>query len=579
MPFIKDYIDTFLSKTVHLFRKSSKDYDIIIGQLLIKRNIISKNQLDNALNEQKIKLVELGKAVKLGEIIVELGYATEKELVDIINEHYNISVTSLSDNIQQLIKKKRGSFIEKLPAPIIPIWLKLSVATMLIIVITVFSISYVVLGKQQEMLYQQTLKIGKVSINNYAYNARIPLLENNILQLNTVIKGASNIEGLIYAAILDHNRVIKAHSNFNKIGTDFKKFGNVEEVTQEDGIVYFTSKLISGKRVIHLSKPIVFDGKRLGAVHVGVSIDFIEHEIVSERVSIIIMTIIVVLLGTVIAVFFGFKFAGPITKLVVATQEIGKGNYNYKIKMKRNDEIGTLAIAFNKMSEDLLKKSFMQESFGKYVGFEVLNMIMANPEDSWLKGRKNEATILFLDVRGFTFYSATKDPEEIVEELNEYFEIVTNIVIEYGGYIDKFIGDAVLAVFGVPIHNRRHIERGVQAAVMIQKELIKTGNIKDNKLLASVGIGIDSGVVISGNIGTQVKMEYTVIGDPVNIASRLNKLAESGEIVISRKVLENVEKLVEVEALPPQGIKGVAGKVETFRVLGIVDRQQQPDIL
>ncbi|MCD6273866.1 MAG: HAMP domain-containing protein [Deltaproteobacteria bacterium] len=550
-----------------------------MGQLLIKKNIISKDQLDDALKEQNVKLVELGKAVKLGEIIVGLGYATEENLIDIINEHYNISVTSLSDNIQQLIKKRRGSFIAKLPAPSIPIWLKLSVATMIIIVITVFAISYVVLGKQREILYQQTLKIGKVSLNNYAYNARIPLLENNILQLNTVINGASNIEGLIYAAILDHNRVIKAHSNFNKIGTDFKKFGNVEEVTQEDGIVYFTSKLISGKRVMHLSKPIVFNDKRLGAVHVGVSIDFIEHEIISERVSIIIMTIIVVLLSTVIAVFSGFRFAGPITKLVFATQEIGRGNYNYKIKMKRNDELGNLAIAFNKMSEDLLRKSFMQESFGKYVGCEVLNMIMANPEDSWLKGRKNEATILFLDVRGFTSYSATKDPEDIVEELNEYFEIVTNIVIDYGGYIDKFIGDAVLAVFGVPIHNRRHIERGIQAAVLIQKELIKTGNAKDNKLLTSVGIGIDSGVVISGNIGTQVKMEYTVIGDSVNIASRLNGLAKSGEIVISRKVLENVEKLVEVEALPPQGIKGVAGKVETFRVRSIVDRQQQPDLI
>ena len=572
MPFIKDYIDTFLSKTVYFFRKSSKDYDIIIGQLLSKKNIISKDQLDNALNEQKVKLVELGKAVKLGEIIVELGYTTEKNLIDIINEHYNISVTSLSDNIQQLIKEKRGSFIEKLPAPIIPIWLKLSVATMTIIVITVFSISYVVLGKQQEMLYQQTLKIGKVSLNNYAYNARIPLLEDNILQLNTVIKGASNIEGLIYAAILDHNRVIKAHSNFNKIGTDFKKFGNVEKVAIEEGIVYFTSKLISGERVMHLSKPILFNDKKLGAVHVGVSIDFIEHEISSERVSIIIMTIVVAFLSTVVAVCLGFRFSGPITKLVVATQEIGQGNYKYKIKMKRNDELGNLAIAFNKMSEDLLRKSFMQESFGKYVGCEVLNMIMANPEDAWLKGRKNEATILFLDIRGFTSYSATKDPEVIVEELNEYFEIVTNIIIDYGGYIDKFIGDAVLAVFGVPIHNKRHVERGVQAAVEIQKKLFKAGNNKENKLLTSVGIGIDSGVVISGNIGTQVKMEYTVIGDSVNIASRLNGLAKSGEIVISRNVFEQVRKLVEVDVLPPQKIKGVAGKVETFKVRDIIDR-------
>ncbi|MBL0717571.1 MAG: HAMP domain-containing protein [Desulfosarcina sp.] len=564
---MKNYIIPVLSKIVPFFKKSPEDYDLVLGQLLIKKNIISEDQLEKALKEQQSHLIELGKAVKLGGIIVDLGYSTEPKLVEIINDYYKISVTSLSDNIQQLINKKRGSFIEKLPAPTIPIWLKLSIGTMIIIIITVFSISYVVLGKQKEMLYQQTLKIGTVSLNNYAYNARIPLLEDDILQLNTVIKGASNIEGLIYAAILDKNRVIKAHSNFNKIGTDFKKFWNVEKVEMENGIVYFTSKLISGERVMHLSKPIIFKGKKLGIVHVGVSLDFIEHTISDERISIIIMTIVVFFLGTIVAVIFGFRFSGPITKLVFATQEIGKGNYKYKIKMKRNDELGNLATAFNKMSKDLLKQSFMQESFGKYVGFEVLNMIMANPEDAWLKGRKNEATIVFFDIRGFTSYSATKDPEVIVEDLNEYFEIVTNIILEYGGYVDKFIGDAVLAVFGVPIHNKRHVERGVMAAIKIQKELLKAEKEKQNKLLASVGIGIDSGIVISGNIGTQIKMEYTVIGDSVNIASRLNGLAKSGEIVLSRNVFEQVREIVKVEALPLQKIKGVADDVETFRVL------------
>jgi len=570
MPFIKNSIIFILSKIVHFFKKSSEDYDIVLGQLLIKKNIISEDQLEKALKEQQAQLIELGKAVKIGGIIVGLGYSSEAKLVEIINDYYKISVTSLSDNIYQLIHKKRGSFIEKLPAPTIPIWLKLSIATMIIIIITVLSISYVVLGKQKEMLYQQTLKIGTVSLDNYAYNARIPLLEDDILQLNTVIKGASNIEGLLYAAILDHDRVIKAHSNFNKIGTDFKRFCNVEKVEMENGIVYFKSKLISGERVMHLSKPIIFNDKKLGIVHVGVSLDFIEHTISNERVSIIIMTIVVVFLSTIVAVFFGFRFSSPITKLVIATQEIGKGNYKYKIKMKRNDELGNLATAFNKMSEDLLKKSFMQESFGKYVGCEVLNMIMANPEDTWLKGRKNEATILFFDIRGFTSYSATKDPEVIVEELNEYFEIVTNVIIKYGGYIDKFIGDAVLAVFGVPVHNKKHVERGVLAAVEIQKELLKAGKNKNNKLLSSVGIGIDSGVVISGNIGTQVKMEYTVIGDSVNIASRLNGLAKSGEIVISRNVFEQVRELVKVEALPLQKIKGLSGKVETFKAQDII---------
>ena len=134
------------------------------------------------------------------------------------------------------------------------------------------------------------------------------------------------------------------------------------------------------------------------------------------------------------------------------------------------------------------------------------------------------------------------------------------------------MGDAVLGIFGVPVYRKDHVERAVRAAIYLQNEL-KKANINDNKLLASIGIGIDSGVVVSGNIGSQVKMEYTVIGDSVNVASRLNGLAGPGEVIISNTVYEQIKGMIEVEALPLQEIKGKSEPVEIFKVLRIEERR------
>jgi adenylate cyclase len=195
-------------------------------------------------------------------------------------------------------------------------------------------------------------------------------------------------------------------------------------------------------------------------------------------------------------------------------------------------------------------------------------MILANPEDGWLKGHRNQATTLIADIRGFTAFSDAREPEAVVEALNEYFEIATRIIIRYGGYIDKFIGDAVLAVFGVPVYRRNHLQRALAAALDLQAELKKASD-GGNTLLNAVGISIDSGEVVAGNIGTQEKMEYTVIGDSVNTASRLNGLAGPGEVIISQAVFRQMGPLVDAEPLGPCQIKGFSDAVVCYRLKGI----------
>jgi adenylate cyclase len=554
------------SRINRLFRKPTDNYSETIGTILRKRGIVTEEQLKNALKVQKDKLYTLGKAVRLGQIIVELGYALEEDLVNAVNEEYQISVNTLNDDIKGLVKKKRNSFVEALPPPRIPIWLQFFAATMVIIIITIFVMSLFILSQQRERLYNQTLKIGKISLNYFSNNAAIPLLEDNILRLNTLIKDATRVEGLLYTIIVDHNQTIKAHTDINKIGKIFNKFENITDVRKEGDVTYFNYLSESGGHVLNLSRPILFKKKDLGEVNIGVSIDFIEKLIHKAQLTIIGITIFIIILGSGVAVFLGFHFSRPISNLVQATKEIGSGNYQHKIILARNDELGNLSTAFNRMGEELWKNSLMQKSFGKYIGSEVLDMIMANPESVWLKGQRSEATIVFIDIRGFSSYSEVKEPEEIVEKLNQYFEIATQTIQNYDGYVDKFIGDAVLGVFGVPVYHKNHVLRAVSAARDMQKAFFEK---QDNDLLQSVGIGINSGVVVSGNIGSQNRMEYTVIGESVNLAAHLYRLADPGEIVISKSVYAHLKEDLEVEPLSPQYIKGKSEPVETFRLLSI----------
>jgi adenylate cyclase len=303
-------------------------------------------------------------------------------------------------------------------------------------------------------------------------------------------------------------------------------------------------------------------------MHTGISLDFIDELTRHESLFIVILSAFIVLLGISTAIILGVGFSRPIQQLVTATREIGRGNFLYRIRTARNDEFGDLAESFNYMAEELQQKLEIQKSFGQYVSPDIVEMILKNPEGGWLKGAKGEVSILFADVRGFTSFSETRDPEHVVEELNEYFAVATTAILDHGGYVDKFIGDAVLGVFGAPVHREDHIERAVNAAMQMQESFARRAKETGHYVCGHIGVALHSGEVVSGNIGSEVKMEYTVIGDHVNLASRLNGLAESGEIVISETVYSAVADRFQVEDMPAATLKGKSKPVKVFKITG-----------
>lgn len=551
-----------------LFSKSPRSE--LIGEILVQKEIITKASLENALETQKQRFFQKGVAVPLGKILVEMGYATTADIDRALDEYDNLSPPHPLARLKTLAGTFRGRLSDDIPAPRIPIWLQLSVATIFVLAVSSSILSYVIMERQRGKLYDHTIKLGTVSLNYVADNAKVPLLSENTLALNTLINNVASVDGHFYAFIIDNDNIIKAHTDHDKIDRELAPFSNIDQVLSEGGLTYFNHSLPDGSNVLNISMPIVFQDKKLGEVHVGLSVDFIHDLFISERAFLAFTTLIIIILGMVVAIVFGLRFSRPVSTLVEATTEFARGNYDYKVDLKRNDEFGTLGDAFNRMGTELFRQSMMRETFGKYVGPEVLDMIMRSSGQTWLKGQKNEASILFADIRGFTGYAETKEPEEVVEKLNEFFSIATEVVLKHDGYIDKFIGDSVLAIFGVPVYQQDHMERSIRAAVAMQKELARNA-LLGNTLLASVGIGIASGMVVAGNIGSQVKMEYTVIGDSVNVASYINSLAGPGDIIVGSD--ENVQPpaFAKILQLEPQKVKGREELVNVFQVLGYND--------
>ncbi len=447
----------------------------------------------------------------------------------------------------------------------LPIWLQLSLMTVFLALIVIYMLSFFFLNRQKEQLHQQAVQRGMLALSQYAQQARLPLIEKNDLPLNTLTKNATKIEGLVLAYIVDHTGMIRAHTEIDRLHTPAEVWLGHDREQREGETVYFNTLSDTGEPLLILRRSIWFQDRLLGQIYIGLSLDHIQKVIREDQLSILYMILPLLVIGVLVAITLGFWFSRPISHLAQATAEISKGNYTYRIKLKRNDELGHLAKAFNHMNAELLQKDLVQKRFGKYVGLEVAELISNQPEEDWLKGKRCEASIVFTDIRGFTRHAETLEPEELVEQLNVYLEIAAEVISTSGGYVDKFIGDAVLGVFGVPLPLDDHADKALDAALEMQRRF-HNGRHAGNALLDAVGISIHSGMVLSGNIGSRRRLEYTVIGDSVNVAARLNGVAGPGEIVITRSCYEKIRQTVAVEKMPPQMIKGRVSPIDAFRI-------------
>lgn len=221
--------------------------------------------------------------------------------------------------------------------------------------------------------------------------------------------------------------------------------------------------------------------------------------------------------------------------------------------------------------EDLSNIDKLKSTFKKYVSKQIVDQLLENEEMLNLGGQEQEATILFSDIRGFTSMSETMAPNEVVETLNDYFNLMIEIIFKYNGTLDKIIGDALMVIYGAPNATEQDTKNAVLTAIEMQEKLIQFNQdrIINLKQPIKIGIGINRGKVISGNIGSKQQMNFTVIGDSVNLASRLCSVAASDEIIVSDAVWKKVKdlKTFKSKKLNPVKVKGKVKPIEIKEIL------------
>jgi len=277
------------------------------------------------------------------------------------------------------------------------------------------------------------------------------------------------------------------------------------------------------------------------------------------------------LIGTASAYLLAGFFIRPVYALVRGVRAIGRGDLNQHIELQRKDELGLLTTAFNEMTASLREKEFIKSTLERYVSKPLAQQILKHRDELKLGGEEKEVSILFCDIRRFTALAEQLPPSLVVKLLNDFFIRMIGVVIEHEGMVDKLMGDSIMALFGAPISLGDDPLRAVRCALDMQRALTAFNAERETEGLPQLemGIGINTGPVVAGNIGSAMRMEYTVIGDSVNIAARLQGIARPGEILISGATLTRVQGRVLVTPMEPMTLKGKRLPVGVFRVEGL----------
>lgn len=277
------------------------------------------------------------------------------------------------------------------------------------------------------------------------------------------------------------------------------------------------------------------DGTTIGIV--GVDVDAEEVQAVRHRVlelAAVTYAATVALLGLV-TWLVARMLREPLVQMIAASASISRGFLGTRLGLSRRDEFGVLARHFDQMAAGLEEREFIRATFGRYMSEDVARALLANPDAIKPGGEEREVTILFSDIRGYSTIAEHLEPSQVVLVLNSYLAAMNSVIDTHGGCVIEFLGDAILAVFGAPMDLPGHPERAVRCALEMREALDRQNEAWEKSGLArlwqerglkhlSQRVGVHSGRVVAGNLGSSQRMKYAVIGDAVNVAARLESL-------------------------------------------------------
>lgn len=457
----------------------------------------------------------------------------------------------------------------------IPIAVKLAIILTLLISSGMLLLGLAIVTNQTTILKNQIHDFGQAVVSQLADSSKELILSDDILSLMVVSSNLGSNSGILGAVIYSEKGEPIASSGVLP-QEDIISLYQRSVKTQGDNAAIewqLQKKSSAALDVISFATPIRFQNLIVGHALVTFSKELLDESLTQTVHAIIGVTIFMIILGIITAYFLGKRLSRPIHHLMHASQAIHDGNYDYRINEQRNDEIGYLIGAFNKMANGLLEKSQVENAFSRFVSPSVAKQIMENLDQIQLGGEHVNATALFADIAGFTSMSEKMTAEEIAGLLNEYFGYISEASRLYNGTIDKYMGDCAMIIFGAPVEDPQHRLNAVCCAILIQR-LIKILNIereKQGKITIDFRIGINSGEMLAGNMGAHERMQYTVVGESVNLAARLHSTAQRGQIAVTDYFVKDtdIQWYIIAHRSETLQLRGISEKVTTYIITDI----------
>jgi len=455
-----------------------------------------------------------------------------------------------------------------------PLAYKFSFFITVVIVSCMLLLGTILVQQQSRQLESQISEQGGTLVRLMAKSAREPLLAEDKLALDSITSSFSNSMSVLGTAIasLDGELITQAGVMFDEKNPLTSKDVN-RIIRDASGTHFWKWTPLSGaetETVMSFIQPISFQEVTAGYAMVTFSQAGMTASLRQAIQTIVGATVLIIVLGVAMSFALGRRITQPIDQLVSASHAIGRGEYSFRFKECRKDELGLLMEAFNEMAQGMLEKTQVKSALSRYVSPSVAREILSNLDHVGLSGKRVEGSVVFADIKGFTQISESIRPEELVSILNRYFTLVTRACEINQGMVDKYMGDGVMLVFGAPEPDAEHAFHAITCSLLIQRLVEHENRLRLEKNLFPVQfrIGVNTGSMLAGNMGSRSRMEYTVVGDTVNLASRLCGITNANEIVISREMYQRDDVRHRVLAGEYQSIhlRGISQPVSTYRV-------------
>ena len=273
------------------------------------------------------------------------------------------------------------------------------------------------------------------------------------------------------------------------------------------------------------------------------------------------------------------SLTGPVKRMDIQLRQIASGDFSQRVEVANRDEMGDLAANLNRMSEELgrlyealeVRNRFIREAFGRYLSDDIVESILESPEGLKRGGEKRNVTIMLTDLRGFTAITETSEPEQVVRMLNGYLEVMFDVIERFNGTISDIVGDSLVVLFGAPRDLPDRAQWAVACAIAMQNAMARVN--RDNRAAGlpdiEMGIGLHDDAVIVGNIGSSKRLQYSVVGSGVNMASRIESCSVGGQVLVSQSVIDEAGDVLRIDGQRDVHPKGAEAALRIYEIGGI----------